>query len=515
MQGGNNIEIVWEPIPGTSQELALDSRADHTLYHGARGPGKTDTQLMRFRRYVGCGYGPFWRGVIIDREYKALADLISKSRRIFYAFEDGCEFLSSATELKWRWPTGEELLFRAAKAEVDYQKFHGQEFPFIGWNELTKYPDGKLYGMLMSVNRSSYVPEKHGWIGGIPSKTGGPPVGSNGELPPPIPLQVFSTTNPSGPGHNWVKERFIDPSPNGGLVKNTVTVIDPKTKKEVDVTKTQIAIFGHYSENIYLDPKYIAELESIKDENKRRAWLNGDWDITAGGALDDVWRRHLHVIPRSVVPEDWRIDRALDWGSSSPFAVGWFAEANGEEWELSDGRVICPAKGTIIQIEEFYGSARIGSNEGLKMGSGKVAKKIKEYEIMMLEKGWISRQPRPGPADNQIRAVNDDDTETIEKSMAKEGIKWLPSDKAKGTTIVGLQMIRDRLENVIDGEGPGLLFMENCKASIATIPILGRDEKDPEKVNSDEEDHAYDMVRYRLLVERKNYVRRLKTLYPG
>jgi hypothetical protein len=40
--------VVWEPIPDSSQALALDSRADHTLYTGSRGPGKTDTQLMRF-----------------------------------------------------------------------------------------------------------------------------------------------------------------------------------------------------------------------------------------------------------------------------------------------------------------------------------------------------------------------------------------------------------------------------------------------------------------------------------
>jgi hypothetical protein len=32
---------------------------------------------------------------------------------------------------------------------------------------------------------------------------------------PPIPLEVFSTTNPYGPGHNWVKAKFIDVAPVG------------------------------------------------------------------------------------------------------------------------------------------------------------------------------------------------------------------------------------------------------------------------------------------------------------
>jgi hypothetical protein len=114
------------------------------MYTGARGPGKTDTQLMRFRRNVGVGYGPFWRGVIFDREYKNLDDLVNKSRRWFNQFGDGARFLSSAQDYKWTWPTGEELLFRAIKKLDDYWNYHGQEFPFIGWNELCKYPTLEL-----------------------------------------------------------------------------------------------------------------------------------------------------------------------------------------------------------------------------------------------------------------------------------------------------------------------------------------------------------------------------------
>ena len=135
-----DLDTVWEPIKGTSQELALDTRCSHTLYHGARGPGKTITQLMRFRSRVGKGYGSYWRGVIFDREFKNLADLVTQSKRFFLQFGDGAKFLSSASEYKWVWPTGEELLLRHAKKPSDYDNFHGHEYPFLGWNELTKYP---------------------------------------------------------------------------------------------------------------------------------------------------------------------------------------------------------------------------------------------------------------------------------------------------------------------------------------------------------------------------------------
>src|SRR5687768_5238333 len=140
-----SFEVVWQPLPGTSQELAIDSRCHHTLYEGARGPGKTLTQLMRFRRRVGIGYGQYWRGVIFDREFDNLSGLVAESRKWFPKFLDDAVFLSSASAYKWVWPTGEELLFRHVKKIEDYDGFHGHEYPFIGWNELTRYANNELY----------------------------------------------------------------------------------------------------------------------------------------------------------------------------------------------------------------------------------------------------------------------------------------------------------------------------------------------------------------------------------
>lgn len=492
-------EVVWEPIPGSSQELALDTRCHHTLYTGARGPGKTDTQLMRFRRRVGIGYGNYWRGVIFDREYKNLDDLVAKSKRWFMRFNDGAKFLEAAKDYKWVWPTGEELLFRVAKKEADYWNYHGQEFPFIGWNELTKYPTGKLYDDMMSTNRSSFLPEKD-----TPKRYS--PVGKvigydtpDGQPLAEIPLEVFATCNPFGAGHGWVKRRFIDAAPYGNVVRTTTRVFNPRNQRDEDVVKTQVTIFGSYRENIYLSPEYVAELEGIKDENKRRAWLRGDWDIVAGGALDDVWERRVHVLPRFKVPASWHVDRAFDWGSTHPFSVGWWAEANGEEATLPDGSKFCPPPGTLIQLGEYYGTREIGTNEGLKMSAGDIAINIRKMEEAFIAQGWITEKPWPGPADNQIRDVKEIDVETIEVKMAKEGIRWTESDKSPGSRRNGLQLIRDRLEASMRGEKPGLYFMQNCAASIGILPTLPRDETKMDDVDTEAEDHAYDMVRYRVL----------------
>ena len=502
-------ETIWEFIPGTSQEFALSTNASHILYHGTRGPGKTDCQLMRFAQWVGKGYGSFWRGVIFDRKYKNLDDLIIKSKRIFKkAFGSACKFLESKGDYKWVWNTGEELMFRQFLKPDDYWNYHGQEFPFIGWNELCKYPSSDPYDMMMSCNRSSWTQEKDGEVD--------PETGRY--YLPPIPLEVFSTTNPYGPGHNWVKARFIDPVPMGKIYVTTSTVFHPALQKEVEVTMRQIAIFGSYKENPYLDPKYIATLDAITDPNKRAAWLEGDWDIVAGGAVDDVWRKNIHILPRFPIPATWRIDRSLDWGSTHPASVGWWAECNGEEIEIeyADGSVtrFGPPAGTLIQIGELYFTEKLGTNRGLMYSAFTIADKIKEYELELLREGWIEEQPWPGPADNQISDVRESDVDTIEKKMSDRGVRWIKSDKSPGSRKIGLQLMRDRLEATMLGrEDPGLFFMDNCRASIATIPTLPRDDDDMDDVDTDAEDHPYDMARYRVLKGANRTAKRIKVKY--
>lgn len=515
--------VVWTPIPGSSQSFAVDSRCHHTLYHGTRGPGKTCTQLMRFRKNVGRGYGSYWRGVIFDKEFKNLSDLVAQSKRFFNAFDDGAKFLESASEYKWVWPSGEELLFRHVKKLSDYDSFHGHEYPFIGWNELTKHATSELYDKMMSTNRSSFMPDintpqkksKDGAV--LRNADGSIRYNTPDEKPlPPIPLEVFSTTNPSGCGHNWVKRRFINKARNGEVVQIKTMVFDPQLQEEREVVKTQVAIFGSYRENIYLSAEYIAELDRLTDSdpNLKKAWLYGSWDVTAGGALDDLWDRNVHILPRFPIPENWYVDRSFDWGSTHPFSVGWWAESNGEEVVLDDGNTMSFPKGTLIRIAEWYGTKEIGSNKGLKYSAKEIALGIKEREIAMLKNKWVAKQPWGGPADNQIFDVKEKDVDTIGKKMGDKGISWERSDKSKGSRKNGLQLLRDRLKASLDKEGQGVYFMSNCQASIETLPSLPRDEKDPDDVDTNSEDHVYDEVRYRILKSSNRLAKKLNFKRP-
>lgn len=520
----SNREVAWKPLNG-SQSLVLSCPCDEVLFHGTRGCGKTATQIASYLSKVGIGYGAKWKGIIFDRGYKNLGDIITKSKEIIPKVFPNAQFLSSNDQLKWVFPDGEELLFRHIKRIDDYRDYHGHEYPWIGWNELTSYPTSELYDMMKSCNRSGFVSEIHS-----PNLTEKDkseidlcklldepiPYRIKLKMLPDIPLVTFATTNPHGSGHAWVKKRFIDPSPAGVPVKRTSVVFNPQTQKEEEVTTTQVAIFGSYKENKYLAIKYVAFLNDIRDPMKRRAWLGGDWSITSGGALDDLWNPNKHILPRFIIPNNWKITRSFDWGSTHPFSVGFWAIANGESVKLPNGKNFCPAKGSLIRIHEIYGCEMtkdfsgkmvpaFGTNKGLRLSAREIARRIKEVQESLRDDGWINSNVQEGVADGQIFNVNESESDSIAQLMAKEGVTWYAADKSKGTRKNGLEMVRVALENAVQGEGAGLYVMNHCQAFIETVPSIPRDEDNMDDVDTTAEDHVYDEVRYMVLDDKPNF----------
>lgn len=485
-------KVIWQPLPG-SQALAIACPTNEFLYEGSRGPGKTDSQLMFFRSKVGKGYGKFWRGVIFDREYKNLDDLISKSERWFPQFGDGARFLRSKSDYKWVWPTGEELLFRQFKKDGDYWNYHGQEFPFIGWNELSKFATPNPYDLMKSCNRCGFIPAEH-----TPKNKDGSFATWDGQPLPEMQLIIYSTTNPYGPGHAWVKKRFIDPADPGEILVEKTNVYNPRTGKREVIKRTQTRLFGSYRENKYLSPEYVATLENITDPNRRKAWLMGDWNIVAGGMFDDVWNESVHVVPPFDVPKGWRIDRAFDWGSTHPFSVGWYCVANGEEVTCHDGTKFAPRRGSLIRFAEWYGTSG-GINEGLRISGPDIAEGIMKREMQMMKDRLIRTVPKSGPADGQIFQIREKDVASIASKMAANGVEWHSADKSAGSRINGWQIMRDMFQNAERGEGQGLYFTKACKHAIALVPTTPRDEEKPDDVDTLAEDHCQDEIRYRCL----------------
>lgn len=450
------IEAVWTAQPG-SQELFLRCPIREVCYSGTRGPGKTDAMLMAFAQHCGKGYGLHWRGVIFRKEYKHLDDIITKSKRWFNRFTaNRPKFLASQGSFKWVWPDGEELLFRTFASPDDYWNYHGHEYPFIGWEELTSWSSIDCYESMMSCNRTS--------------RPGG------------LPLQVRSTTNAYGVGHHWVKAYFIDPAPYGTPIYN-------------EQGQARVTLFGSVRENRFIDAEYLKTLEAISDPNKRKAWLYGSWDITSGGMFDDLWSREKHVLLPFTPPTSWRVDRSFDWGSSRPFSCGWWAESDGSTPAVIGGQERFFERGTLIRFAEYYGCTG-KPNEGVRMTAAAVAQEIKRRDQAL--KLYV----RKGPADAAIYAVTDN--VSIGQNMEKEGVFWFPADKRPGSRKNGWELMRSRLEAVVlDNEKPGLYVTDNCRDFLRTVPTLPRDDRDPDDIDTEAEDHIADETRYRCLAPKR------------
>lgn len=449
---------IWAPQPG-SQQFFLQCPFWEALYEGTRGPGKTQGLLMDFGQHVGQGFGVNWRGVLFRETYPQLADVVAKSKKLFYQVFPGARF--NAADMTWHFRDGEELLFRHMAKEDDYWNYHGHEYPWIGWEELTNWASSACYEAMKSCSRSSH---------------------------PGMPRKYRANCNPYGVGHNWVKSYWIDPAPAGVPIKD-------------GGKPTRVRIHGSVYENKILmaaDPEYIQKLESITDPNKRKAWLMGSWDIVAGGMFDDVWREEVHPIEPFEIPSSWSIDRSFDWGSARPFAVGFWAESDGTEATLRDGTKKSWPRGTLFRIGEIYGWNG-QSNEGCRKLAVEVARDIRAYQK---DVPWGARVA-PGPADNSV--FDAENGMCIADDMAKLGVRWERSDKSPGSRKTGWEAIRKRLKACLAQkmEDPGLFVFNTCRHFIRTVPTLPRDPKKLDDVDTKAEDHIGDETRYRCLAIRR------------
>ncbi len=469
-------EVIWVALDG-SQNMFLKCPFMEALFHGTRGPGKTDSLLMAFAQHVGKGHGPAWRGIIFRQTYPQLADIQAKSEKWFRQLFPAAKF--NRSKMMWEWPTGEALLFRHMSSPSDYWNYHGHEYPFMGWEELTNWSTDECFKIMMSCCRSST---------------------------PGVPRMIRATTNPYGVGHNWVKDRYR----LAGQWWKTVVIADAKDVMG-RAEPIRCAFHGHIDENHILlnaDPHYKTTIvASAANPSMAKAWLHGSWDIIAGGMFGDIWNPAIHLVRPFAIPHTWRMDRAFDWGSSKPFSVGWYAESDGCDFRDGNGLMRSSVRGDLYRFQEWYGWTG-KANEGLKMLATEIAEGIVKREI---EWGLWGRI-KAGVADSAIfktengNCIADDMERKVRLEDGKEyrGISWEHADKSPGSRKMGWEQCRKALKDALptaDGrprEKPGVFVFETCAQFVRCVPVLPRDEKDMDDVDTDAEDHNGDEFRYRV-----------------
>ncbi|MDE2022353.1 MAG: terminase, partial [Patescibacteria group bacterium] len=295
-------------------------------------------------------------------------------------------------------------------------------------------------------------------------------------------------------GHNWVKGMFVTfavpfaiaraAAADGGMERQYIPA-------RLEDNPTLLAN----------DPGYEQRLEGLGSPGLVRAMRKGDWDIVEGGFFDDLWDAEHHVLVPFQIPASWRLDRSFDWGSSKPFSVGWWAEADGTEATLPDGRRWAPPRGSLIRVAEWYGCEAGESNVGLRMSATDIARGIIERERLWRDRlGW---HVHPGPADSSIWTPDDDNVSIADK-MARQGVKWLEADKSPNSRKNGWELLRGMLRAARERrpEEPGLWVFNSCTQFIRTIPVLPRDPVKTDDVDTKAEDHIGDETRYRVLAKR-------------
>jgi hypothetical protein len=458
------VEVVWRPA-SEPQRALLACPVFEVFFGGARGGGKSDGVLGEWAQHS-SQYGEQAIGLMVRRTRIQLTETFERAKAIYRPL--GAKF----TEVPMRcvMPNGARLTFAYLERDSDADNYQGHSYTRVYVEEAGTFPSITPILKLMATLRSGAG----------------------------VPCRIRLTGNPGGPGHQWIKARYIDPAPRGWEI-----VQDAQSCAE------RVYIPSRVTDNPFLGPDYVARLKMVGDPVLVRAWLEGDFSVIAGAFFPE-FSLEKHVIAPQALPLYWHRFRALDWGSARPFSVGWYA--------VSDGELPPFPRGALIRYREWYGAS--SPNVGLRMTAEEVADGIKVREAHDITG---NRTMMTGVADPAIFA--EDGGPSIGNRMSGRGVFFRPADNkrvAQHGALGGWDQLRARLKG--DGEQPALFMFSTCVDLIRTLPALQHDEGRPEDVDTESEDHSADELRYAcmsrpytaplpadLFVERDKYSRSHRT----
>ena len=435
----DSVIVVWEP-KSKPQAAYITCPVFEIFFGGSRGSLKTDGSLGDWLSHADL-YGENAIGLMVRRERTQLVETYERAKKIYLQL--GFKFNDSDSTC--RSPNGARMRFAHLERDQDAEAYQGHSYSRVYVEELGNFPSPDPVMKLMATLRSA----------------AGVPCGFRG------------TGNPGGPGHQWVKARYIDPAPLGWkIIKESFA--NPFTGEKIE--RERIFIPGKITDHNLLGAEYVANLQMSGSAELVKAWLEGDWSIIAGAFFPE-FSLARHVIKPRALPAHWTRFRAMDWGSAKPFSVGWYA--------VSDGELPDIPRGCLVKYREWYGKS--GINVGVKMFAEDVAEGILERDgddkiiYSVLDPSAFAQQGGP----------------SIAERMADRKVYFDRADNKRAGQVGamgGWDQVRARLRG--DDSGPGILFFDTCLDTIRTLPALQHDARKPEDVDTDAEDHAGDETRY-------------------
>lgn len=229
-----DLRLAWTgyiPLKPTSKQLAfLLLPCLEALFGGAGGPGKSVALLMAALQYVDTtGYS----ALLIRKTFSDLS-LPSALMDVAQVWLANTDARWSEIEKSWKFPSDATLTFGYLDNIKDKFRYQSAMFQFIGFDELTQFPESDYTFMFSRLRRSA---------------------GSD------IPIRMRAASNPGNIGHDWVKIRFMG--------------VDHPDR---------IFLSAKIADNPHLDieeyRKSLAELDPIT----RRQIEDGDWTARHGGS---------------------------------------------------------------------------------------------------------------------------------------------------------------------------------------------------------------------------------------
>lgn len=231
------------PHPGAQTKFLESHDIEEVLITGPRGSGKTIALLMSFLGFVESGLKSNWKGMIVKESRSTVIDIIQVTKQYIPKLFPAAVYDEITTT--WTFKDGETLkLAFINDTETDIKTadlFHGKDFTFLGWDDLTAWGTDKYYMKIMDLLRKE---------------------------DPCFPLMVRSGACPGNVGASWVNERFIKYTA-GALVHE-----DKRTRTYYSGTlKENVHLMGAY-------PEYIEHLKAVTSNNGvlRDAWILGKWE---------------------------------------------------------------------------------------------------------------------------------------------------------------------------------------------------------------------------------------------
>jgi len=439
--------MTWYPHDGPQLDFC-ETWQDEVLYGGQAGGGKTDCLIAEAARFINY---PDYKAIILRRTYKQLEEILDRMRLRYPAM--GGEY--RAGEHRWYFPSGSKINIGHCSDDGSEYIYQGGEWQFIGFDEAGQFlPKQLLY--LFSRCRSTN---------------------------PAIPKRIRYATNPGGPAHTFLKDRFRI----GEYPKGNVTFAEEVDLSTLGIDRVEVIyrtfIPASIQDNPSLvenDPGYIVRLMQLPEIERMRL-LYGVWDAFEGQVFTEL-NREVHSCKPFEIPPEWKRYRTFDWGYSAPFSVLWWA---------------VDFDGTPYLYREWYGAKKDDTKHswvGIKMTSADIARGIFEREE---EDKKLGARVMPGPADPSIWSKRRDSKTgiigpSVADEMLSEGITWLRADNDR---ILGKQQFHSRL--ALNDEGhPHVYIFDNCEHWWRTIPLLREDPKRVEDVDTDQEDHIFDACKY-------------------